>query len=135
MSIFSWLGLATEAPPLDVGADAPDVILQDIQGADFHLARLYGQGHTLIYFYPRADTPGCTKQACSLRNEFVQLKEKGVEEWWGLAPTGPKSSAISKKSCACPLRYWLIHNTMPQRPLAFRCSWGCTTGNLFWSRI
>lgn len=79
MSFLSWLGLRTDAKPLEIGADVPDAVLQDVQGTEVHLARFYHQGHTLVYFYPKADTPGCTKQACSLRDEFVKLKERGVE--------------------------------------------------------
>jgi peroxiredoxin Q/BCP len=78
MSLLSWLGLVTDAKPLEVGADAPNALVQDVHGADLHLATLYHQGYTLVYFFPKADTPGCTKQACSLRDEFEQLKTREV---------------------------------------------------------
>jgi len=79
MNILSWLGLTTEATPLAVGADAPDAVLLDVQGAPVHLASFYHPGCTLVYFYPRADTPGCTRQACSLRDDFTRLRQRGVE--------------------------------------------------------
>jgi peroxiredoxin Q/BCP len=79
MSLLSWLGLVAEAKPIEVGAEAPDAVLLDVHGAEVHLAAFYNQGHTLVYFFPKADTPGCTRQACSLRDEFEQLKARGVE--------------------------------------------------------
>ncbi len=42
------------------------------------LAEAGASGYTLVYFYPKADTPGCTKQACSLRDSYAALTEKGV---------------------------------------------------------
>ena len=36
-------------------------------------------GYLLVYFYPKSDTPGCTKQACSLRDSYAKLTEKGVK--------------------------------------------------------
>jgi peroxiredoxin Q/BCP len=42
------------------------------------LAQLYAQGLTLVYFYPKASTPGCTAQACSLRDSIADLKTAGV---------------------------------------------------------
>ena len=41
-------------------------------------AALYAKGPTLVYFYPKADTPGCTAQACSLRDSYEKLTDKGV---------------------------------------------------------
>jgi peroxiredoxin Q/BCP len=42
------------------------------------LAAEAGKGFTLVYFYPKADTPGCTRQACSLRDSYSALLDKGV---------------------------------------------------------
>jgi peroxiredoxin Q/BCP len=97
MSLLSWLGLKTEAMPIEVGADAPDAVVQDVQGTEIHLARFYGQGHTLIYFYPKADTPGCTKQACSLRDEFDTLQGRGVEVIGISADRAEKQRHFQKK--------------------------------------
>jgi thioredoxin-dependent peroxiredoxin len=43
------------------------------------LAEAGAAGYLLVYFYPKADTPGCTKQACSLRDEYAKLTDKGVK--------------------------------------------------------
>ena len=74
----TWLGLAPNGSPLEVGAAAPDVPLFDLRGAEVSLRHFYGRAFTLIYFFPKADTYGCTKQACSLRDEFQPLTQRGV---------------------------------------------------------
>jgi peroxiredoxin Q/BCP len=90
VSFFTWLGLASEGSPLDVGEDAPDALVYDIEGDQVHLSRFYGPGFTLVYFYPRAETTGCTKQACSLRDGFALLRKHGVDVV-GLSVDGPQA--------------------------------------------
>ncbi|MEI6653998.1 MAG: peroxiredoxin [Verrucomicrobiota bacterium] len=65
------------AEPLAVGAALPAVTQQNQDGKCVDLAATQ-TGYVLVYFYPKADTPGCTKQACSLRDAFAALTEKGV---------------------------------------------------------
>jgi len=60
MGIFS-------ASPLRAGDPAPDFALSDQNGKTVHLAELLGK-RVVLYFYPKADTPGCTKEACSFRD-------------------------------------------------------------------
>ena len=43
------------------------------------MAELYAKGLTLVYFYPKASTPGCTAQACSLRDAYEDLTKAGVK--------------------------------------------------------
>ena len=64
--------------PLEVGASAPDVTALNQDGESVSLGDLYQRGLVLVYFYPKADTPGCTKQACSLRDAFTELSDRGV---------------------------------------------------------
>ena len=72
-------GLATAAgEPVDVGADAPKIKATDQAGNEIDFAKIYEKGMTLVYFYPKADTPGCTKQACSLRDAYESLTDKGI---------------------------------------------------------
>lgn len=80
-TLFSLLGLTlgAQATPLDVGAPAPDVSARDQNGAALVLKDVFAKGPTLVYFYPKADTPGCTKQACSLRDDWEALKAKGIQ--------------------------------------------------------
>ena len=67
------------ADPLKVGDPAPAVSAVTDSGAKINLADIYKQQtYTLVYFYPKADTPGCTKQGCSLRDGYEALTKKGV---------------------------------------------------------
>lgn len=67
------------AEPLAIGATVPDVSQKNQDDQAVKLAEAGGKGYLLVYFYPKADTPGCTKQACSLRDSYVQLTDKGVK--------------------------------------------------------
>ena len=78
MNFLDWLGFAPKGKPLAVGQAVPDVSSVDELGNKVRLRDLYGEGLTLVYFYPKADTPGCTAQACSLRDGFTELQERGV---------------------------------------------------------
>jgi thioredoxin-dependent peroxiredoxin len=62
---------------LEVGAVAPDFELLNQAGEKLTLSQFKGQ-KVAIYFYPKDDTPGCTKQACSVRDNEAVLKAKGV---------------------------------------------------------
>ncbi len=64
--------------PLKAGDTAPQFSLPDQDGEQINLADFQGQ-KVLVYFYPKAMTPGCTVQACGLRDNMDQLKEVGVE--------------------------------------------------------
>ena len=66
------------AEPLAVGAALPVVSQKNHDGKAVNLAEAGTKGHLLIFFYPKADTPGCTKQACSLRDAYAQLTDQGV---------------------------------------------------------
>ncbi|MES2438281.1 MAG: peroxiredoxin [Verrucomicrobiota bacterium] len=67
------------AEPLAVGAPLPAVEQKNQDGQPVKLAEAGAKGYTLVYFYPKADTPGCTKQACSLRDSYAALTDKGVK--------------------------------------------------------
>ena len=79
MSLLSMLGLAAQAEPLAVGAPAPDIKATDQDGKSLNFKDVYAKGTTLVYFYPKADTPGCTKQGCSLRDSWGDLQAKGIQ--------------------------------------------------------
>ena len=68
----------SSADPLGVGAAAPALTGITETGAKLSLGDIYKKGYTLVYFYPKADTPGCTKQGCSLRDAYEALTQKGV---------------------------------------------------------
>jgi thioredoxin-dependent peroxiredoxin len=66
------------AEPLEVGADAPKLKTTDHLGKEVDLGAALAKGTALVYFYPKADTPGCTRQACNLRDEFAAVQEAGI---------------------------------------------------------
>ena len=73
-AIFSHAGEGERVKPYA----APVVEAQDQDGKAVKLEDYYKKGLTLVYFYPKADTPGCTKQACSLRDSYEELTKAGV---------------------------------------------------------
>lgn len=78
MSLFSLFSIA-KAEPLKVGDAAPALTVTTDTGAKLNLGDVYKQQpYTLVYFYPKADTPGCTKQGCSLRDGYEALTKRGV---------------------------------------------------------
>ncbi len=93
MGIFSFFGLVPASNALEVGAPAPAPVATDQDGARVSLAEVYQKGITLVYFYPKADTPGCTAEACSLRDSHADLSAKGVQI---IGVSGDKAGAQRK---------------------------------------
>jgi thioredoxin-dependent peroxiredoxin len=62
---------------IEEGADAPDFTLPDHDGNDVTLSDLRGQT-VVLYFYPKADTPGCTTQACGIRDHRNDYEATGA---------------------------------------------------------
>lgn len=60
-----------------IGDMAPEFVLQDQNGVEHSLNQYAGQW-VVLYFYPKDDTPGCTKEACSFRDSFAELKKAGI---------------------------------------------------------
>lgn len=79
MSLFTLLGVFARAEPLKVGDKAPTLSAKTDAGTMLSLADVYKKNnYTLVWFYPKALTGGCTKQGCSLRDADAELKKKGV---------------------------------------------------------
>jgi thioredoxin-dependent peroxiredoxin len=72
---------------LTAGDLAPDFALSDQDGNEVHLRALRGRA-VLVYFYPKASTPGCTMQACALRDARPDLGDTVV---LGISPDSPKA--------------------------------------------
>ena len=68
---------AADAPK--VGDKAPLVSGKDQDGKTWNLADIVGKQLVLLYFYPKDDTPGCTKEACGLRDRMADLKKDKVQ--------------------------------------------------------
>ena len=63
---------------LEVGMKAPDFTLADKDGKSISLSDFLGK-KVVLYFYPRDNTPGCTRQACAFAGSYAQFREKNVE--------------------------------------------------------
>ena len=63
---------------LKEGTLAPDFTAKNANGETVRLKDLRGQ-KVVLYFYPKDDTPGCTKEACSFRDAFSDFKKRGIE--------------------------------------------------------
>lgn len=62
-----------------VGEQAPDFTLQSTQGESVQLKDLYRDKPVVLYFYPKDNTPGCTKEACGFRDSYEVFQEMGAE--------------------------------------------------------
>lgn len=62
---------------LNVGEQAPDFTLKNDAGEDVSLSSLRGKP-VILYWYPRDDTPGCTKEACSFRDAYGEFEQAGA---------------------------------------------------------
>lgn len=77
------------AERLEVGDDAPEFELTDQMGKRIKLSDYRGRS-ALVYFYPKADTPGCTAQSCGLRDILDQIGDTAVI---GISPDAPAKQA------------------------------------------
>jgi peroxiredoxin Q/BCP len=79
LAAFLAMSLFASAAPLKVGDPAPQVTATTETGASLAFADAYSQSpYTLVFFYPKAFTGGCTAQSCSLRDGYEQLAKLGV---------------------------------------------------------
>ena len=83
---------------LQVGDLAPDFTLPNQDGESVQLSSLKGQ-RVILYFYPKDDTPGCTKEACNFRDQWQSFEENGIKVL-GISKDNASSHAkfISKHS-------------------------------------
>ncbi len=79
---------------LNVGDLAPDIRLRTDSGEEFQLSQLRGR-RVVLYFYPKADTPGCTTEACEFRDDIAGFAKKGAAVV-GVSPDKPAAQAKFK---------------------------------------
>ncbi len=92
MSLFTLLFGFARAEPLKIGDKAPAISATTDEGKTLNLADVYKKNdYTLVWFYPKALTGGCTKQGCSLRDASADLKQKGV------AVVGVSTDSVEKQ--------------------------------------
>jgi peroxiredoxin Q/BCP len=95
--IFSFLSSLLPAAPLSIGATAPSLSVPDHEGKLIDLGAELSQGTTLVFFYPKALTPGCTKQACSLRDGWDELQARGVKVFGVSSDTAKTQASFRDK--------------------------------------
>jgi peroxiredoxin Q/BCP len=75
---------------LDVGARAPEFVLNDHEGNETSLSDLVQSGPLILYFYPADFTPGCTKEACNIRDIHKDIQSVGLQVV-GISPQDEES--------------------------------------------
>jgi peroxiredoxin Q/BCP len=103
MKQFSFLLLGvlmfsfgSKAAELKVNDPAPGFETKTQEGKPFSLEARKGQW-TVLYFYPKADTPGCTKQACAFRDGIEKIRKQGADVFGVSADTVEEQAAFYKK--------------------------------------
>ena len=74
---------------MNINDKAPEFTLQDENGREVSLKSLRGKV-VVLYFYPRADTPGCTVEACEFRDTYRQMQKTGAV-LLGISPDTPQA--------------------------------------------
>lgn len=85
---------------LPVGAKAPDLAGRDKSGAEIRLSQRAGKP-SVVYFYPKDDTPGCTKEACAFRDTFDRFSSQGITIF-GVSRDSEASHAEFRKKYELP---------------------------------
>ena len=85
---------------LQEGNRAPDIRVQTDTGEEFRLSDLQGK-RVVLYFYPKADTPGCTTEACEFRDDVKAFAKKGAAVV-GISPDKPAAQAKFKQKYGLP---------------------------------
>jgi len=96
MGIMAMFGLASAAE-LAEGTKAPAFEARDQHGALVRLSDFQGKAAVILYFYPKDDTPGCTAQACSLRDGFAAIQAAGAVILGVSADNGLSHKAFAEK--------------------------------------
>jgi peroxiredoxin Q/BCP len=86
--------------PITAGIDAPDFTLEDESGMPRRLSEYRGSP-VVLYFYPKDDTPGCTKEACNFRDDYSAYQQAGVIIL-GVSPDDAKSHSKFKTKFELP---------------------------------
>ncbi len=85
---------------VEEGKPAPDFTLTSDVGTKLRLSSLRGQP-VVLYFYPKDDTPGCTKQACGIRDAWAEFESRGATVL-GISPDDPRSHTKFRKKYGLP---------------------------------
>ena len=92
--------MVLENKPMDVNQKAPDFTLPDQNGEPVTLSSLKGKS-IVLFFYPRANTPGCTIEACGFRDQYGKLSRAGLTVL-GISPDTPKAQKSFEQKFSLP---------------------------------
>ena len=102
---------------LEPGTKAPSFTLEDYTGQQYSLADYAGH-KVILYFYPKASTPGCTKEACDFRDNLASLKSLGYVVL-GVSPDKP--AALEKFTAKESLTFPLLSDADARCRTRLRC--------------
>ena len=114
--IFSFITSFLLANSLELGSPAPQLKVLTDQGTALDLGEALSVGTTLVFFYPKAMTPGCVKQACSLRDGWDELQSRNVNIF-GVSSDTAKTQAQFRNKYTLP--FTLLADTDGQIADAF----------------
>ena len=109
---------------LETEQKAPEFTLPDQDGQDVSLTGLLKSGPAILYFYPADFTPGCTREACSIRDLHAEIQEAGLNVA-GVSPQRPESHRAFREKHKLPFTLlsdvdkYVIHMYDVQGPLGF----------------
>lgn len=78
-----------KAENMNVSDPAPEFTLKDANGQEYTLSEYRGKAPVVIYFYPKAGTPGCTTEACGIRDNYSKFKENNIKVF-GISVDSPE---------------------------------------------
>ena len=114
--IFSLITSFLLADSLEIGSPAPQLKVLTDEGTTLDLGKALSEGTKLVFFYPKAMTPGCVKQACSLRDGWVELQSRNVSIF-GVSSDTAKTQAQFRDKYTLP--FTLLADTDGQIADAF----------------
>ena len=95
--VLSFITSFSQANSLELGSPAPVIEVLTDQGTTLDLGEALSTGTALVFFYPRAMTPGCVKQACSLRDGWDELQARNVSIFGVSSDTAEKQAQFRDK--------------------------------------
>ena len=104
---------------VEEGKPAPDFELESDSGETVKLSELRGKP-VVLYFYPKDDTPGCTRQACGIRDAWGEFQRAGAEVFGISADDAGLAREVQGRSTSCRSRCWPIPSTSSASRTAWR---------------
>jgi peroxiredoxin Q/BCP len=96
LAFIGYRNYAVAAGSLEIGDDAPSFTLNDAQGQTHYLSDYAGK-YLVLYFYPKDDTPACTKEACNFRDDMTMLVKLGANIVGVSVDNGKSHADFAKK--------------------------------------